>query len=170
MRGSAKARRISIFAGHTDVVPPGERAAWRFDPFSGEVADGMIWGRGASDMKGAIAAFTAAALAFIAKHGTEKGSIGFLITGDEEGPAVNGTAKLLAWAKERGETFDHCLLGEPTNPEALGEMIKIGRRGSLNGLLVVEGKQGHVAYPQRARNPIPGSSASRLCPHRAAAR
>jgi succinyl-diaminopimelate desuccinylase len=150
-----KSAPFLIFAGHTDVVPPGERAAWRFDPFSGEVTDGMIWGRGASDMKGAIAAFTAAALAFVAKHGTDKGSIGFLITGDEEGPAVNGTAKLLAWAKERGERFDHCLLGEPTNPEALGEMIKIGRRGSLNGLLVVEGKQGHVAYPQRARNPIP---------------
>ncbi len=144
-----------VFAGHTDVVPPGDRAVWRFDPFSAEVADGMIWGRGASDMKGAIAAFTAAALAFVAKHGTDKGSIGFLITGDEEGSAINGTAKLLAWVKERGERFDHCLLGEPTNPEALGDMIKIGRRGSLNGFLLVEGKQGHVAYPQRARNPIP---------------
>ncbi|HEY1737001.1 MAG TPA: succinyl-diaminopimelate desuccinylase [Methylovirgula sp.] len=144
-----------IFAGHTDVVPPGDRKAWRFDPFSGEVAYGMVWGRGTSDMKGAIAAFTSAACAFVEKHGTEKGSIGFLITGDEEGAAINGTAKLLAWAKERGEKFDHCLLGEPTNPEMLGEMIKIGRRGSLNGVLNVEGKQGHVAYPQRAHNPIP---------------
>jgi succinyl-diaminopimelate desuccinylase len=144
-----------VFAGHTDVVPVGERAAWRFDPFSGEVAENMIWGRGASDMKGAIAAFTSAALGFIAKHGTTKGSIGFLITGDEEGPAVNGTTKLLAWAREKGEKFDHCLLGEPTNPETLGDMIKIGRRGSLNGTLVVDGTQGHVAYPQRADNPIP---------------
>ncbi|MHB8886909.1 MAG: succinyl-diaminopimelate desuccinylase [Methylovirgula sp.] len=144
-----------IFAGHTDVVPIGELAAWRFDPFSAELSDDMVWGRGASDMKGAIAAFTTAALAFIEKHGTSKGSIGFLITGDEEGPAINGTAKLLAWAKEKGEKFDHCLLGEPTNPEALGDMIKIGRRGSLNGTLIVEGKQGHVAYPQRADNPIP---------------
>lgn len=144
-----------IFAGHTDVVPVGDPAAWRFDPFSAELSENMVWGRGASDMKGAIAAFTAAALGFIAKHGTEKGSIGFLITGDEEGPAVNGTAKLLAWAQEKGERFDHCLLGEPTNPKALGDMIKIGRRGSLNGRLTVEGKQGHVAYPQLADNPIP---------------
>jgi succinyl-diaminopimelate desuccinylase len=144
-----------IFAGHTDVVPIGDRSAWRFDPFSAELAEDMVWGRGASDMKGAIAAFASAALGFIAKHGTAKGSIGFLITGDEEGPAVNGTAKLLDWAKAKGERFDHCLLGEPTNPEALGDMVKIGRRGSLNGTLIVEGKQGHVAYPQRADNPIP---------------
>ncbi len=148
-------RPYLVFAGHTDVVPVGDRAAWRYDPFSAELADNMIWGRGASDMKGAIAAFTAAALDFIEKHGTDKGSIGFLITGDEEGPAVNGTTKLLAWTKEQGERFDHCLLGEPTNPETLGDMIKIGRRGSLNGAIVVEGKQGHVAYPQRADNPIP---------------
>jgi succinyl-diaminopimelate desuccinylase len=144
-----------IFAGHTDVVPIGDPAAWRFDPFSAELSEDMVWGRGASDMKGAIAAFATAAIGFIATHGTAKGSIGFLITGDEEGPAVNGTAKLLAWAKEKGETFDHCLLGEPTNPEVLGDMLKIGRRGSLNGTLIVDGKQGHVAYPQRADNPIP---------------
>lgn len=149
------AKPYLIFAGHTDVVPVGDRAAWRFDPFAAELADNMVWGRGASDMKGAIAAFTAAALGFLAKHGTSRGSIGFLITGDEEGPAVNGTTKLLAWAQEKGERFDHCLLGEPTNPDALGDMIKIGRRGSLNGTLIVEGKQGHVAYPQRAANPIP---------------
>lgn len=148
-------RPYLIFAGHTDVVPVGDAGQWRFDPFAAEVADNMIWGRGASDMKGAIAAFARAALDFLAKHGTDKGSIGFLITGDEEGPAVNGTTKLLAWAQERGERFDHCLLGEPTNPETLGDMIKIGRRGSLNARLIVEGKQGHVAYPQRANNPIP---------------
>ncbi len=144
-----------VFAGHTDVVPVGDPAAWRFDPFAAELSENMVWGRGASDMKGAIAAFTTAALAFIEKHGTSKGSIGFLITGDEEGPAINGTAKLLAWTKQKGEKFDHCLLGEPTNPEALGDMIRIGRRGSLNATLIVEGRQGHVAYPRRADNPIP---------------
>lgn len=144
-----------VFAGHTDVVPVGDRAAWRFDPFSAELADDMVWGRGAADMKGAIAAFATAAIAFTAKYGTATGSIGFLITGDEEGPAVNGTIKLLEWAKAKGERFDHCLVGEPTNPQTLGDMIKIGRRGSLTGTLVVNGKQGHVAYPQRAENPIP---------------
>jgi len=144
-----------IFAGHTDVVPAGDQTKWRFDPFSGEVTEGAIWGRGASDMKGAVAAFATAACAYVAKHGLAKGSIGFLITGDEEGPAVNGTVKLLDWAAAKGEHFDHCLVGEPTNPDALGDMIKIGRRGSLNGTLTVYGKQGHVAYPHRAENPIP---------------
>jgi succinyl-diaminopimelate desuccinylase len=144
-----------IFAGHTDVVPVGDQAKWRFDPFSGEITEGAIWGRGASDMKGAVAAFAMAACSYVAKHGLEKGSIGFLITGDEEGPAVNGTVKLLDWAAARGEHFDHCLVGEPTNPDMLGDMIKIGRRGSLNGTLTVYGKQGHVAYPRRAENPIP---------------
>jgi succinyl-diaminopimelate desuccinylase len=144
-----------LFAGHTDVVPPGDGAQWRFDPFAGEVAEGMIWGRGASDMKGAVAAFAAAATAYVAEHPILKGSIGFLITGDEEGPAINGTAKLLAWAQARGERFDHCLVGEPTSAAALGDAIKIGRRGSLNARLNVHGRQGHVAYPQRADNPIP---------------
>ena len=144
-----------VFAGHTDVVPPGDRAHWRFDPFAAEVADGMIFGRGASDMKGAVAAFAAAAAAYVAEQGTIKGSIGFLISGDEEGPAINGTAKLLAWAQGRGERFDHCLVGEPTSASRLGDAIKIGRRGSLNARLVVHGVQGHVAYPQRADNPIP---------------
>jgi succinyl-diaminopimelate desuccinylase len=144
-----------VFAGHTDVVPAGERAEWRFDPFGGEIADGMIWGRGASDMKGAIAAFAAAAAAYIGAHKTLKGSIGLLITGDEEGAAVNGTAKLLAWAAARGERFDHCLVGEPTSAKTLGDTLKIGRRGSLTAWLVVPGKQGHVAYPRRAENPIP---------------
>ena len=142
-----------VFAGHTDVVPPGDTAKWRFDPFSGELADGMIWGRGAADMKGAVAAAVAASLDHVSGRGLAKGSIAFLLTGDEEGPAVNGTAKLLEWAKARGEVFDHCLLGEPTNPEALGDMIKIGRRGSLTGRLVVHGKQGHVGYPHLADNP-----------------
>ena len=143
-----------LFAGHTDVVPPGDAANWRFDPFSAEIADGMIWGRGATDMKGGVAASLAAALAHVRNKGMGRGSIAFLITGDEEGPAINGTVKLLEWAKSRGEHFDHCILGEPTNPDALGDMIKIGRRGSLSGRLVVHGKQGHVGYPQLADNPV----------------
>lgn len=146
-----------LFAGHTDVVPPGDAAAWRSGPFAGAVADGMLYGRGAVDMKGGIACMLAATLQFLDARGPGfAGSIAFLVTGDEEGPAVNGTVKLLAWAKARGERFDHCLLGEPTNPSALGEMIKIGRRGSLTGKLTVHGRQGHVAYPHRAENPIPG--------------
>jgi succinyl-diaminopimelate desuccinylase len=146
-----------MFAGHTDVVPPGEEAAWTHPPFAGEVADGRLFGRGAVDMKGAIACFLAAALDhLVANGGRPKGSISFLITGDEEGDAVNGTIKLLAWAAERGEKFDHCILGEPTNPAALGDAIKIGRRGSLNGTLVVTGKQGHVAFPHLADNPLRG--------------
>ncbi len=142
-----------VFAGHTDVVPPGDAAKWRFDPFSGAVADGMIWGRGACDMKGGVAAAVAAALRFVAEKSV-KGSIGFLITGDEEGAAVNGTAKLLDWALARGERFDHCVLGEPTSREALGDMMKHGRRGSLTGRLTLIGKQGHVAYPHLADNPL----------------
>jgi succinyl-diaminopimelate desuccinylase len=143
-----------VFAGHTDVVPPGDPSSWRFDPFSAEMAEGMIWGRGAVDMKGAIAAAVAASASYIASHGPPKGSIAFLVTGDEEGPAINGTAKLLDWAAERGERFDDCVLGEPTNPQTLGDMIKIGRRGSLTARLVVHGKQGHVGYPQLADNPV----------------
>ncbi|PVE22441.1 succinyl-diaminopimelate desuccinylase [Microvirga sp. KLBC 81] len=145
-----------LFAGHTDVVPPGEVSRWRHDPFSAEIEDGELYGRGAVDMKGGIACMMAAALGFIRDNPDFGGSIGFLITGDEEGPAINGTVKLLEWAKGRGERFDHCILGEPTNPNQLGDMIKIGRRGSLTGKIVVEGKQGHVAYPHLADNPIPG--------------
>ncbi len=147
-----------VFAGHTDVVPPGEEAAWRHPPFAGEVEGGMLYGRGAVDMKGGIACFVAAALDYLGAHGgkPKRGSISFLITGDEEGIAVNGTPKLLKWAAERGETFDHCILGEPSNVDVLGDTIKAGRRGSLNGTLVVTGRQGHVAYPDRADNPIRG--------------
>jgi succinyl-diaminopimelate desuccinylase len=146
-----------MFAGHTDVVPPGAEAAWTHPPFAGEIADGRLYGRGAVDMKGAIACFLAAALDHLAGNGGKpKGSISFLITGDEEGDAINGTIKLLKWAAARGERFDHCILGEPTNPAALGDAIKIGRRGSLNGTLVVTGKQGHVAFPHLADNPIRG--------------
>ena len=132
-----------MFAGHTDVVPPGDESDWTHAPFAGEIADGMLYGRGAVDMKGGIACVVAAALDHLAAHGGKpKGSISFLITGDEEGVAVNGTIKLLKWAAARGEKFDHCILGEPSNPAALGDTIKIGRRGSLNGTLVVTGKPG----------------------------
>ena len=145
------------FAGHTDVVPPGEQAKWTHPPFAGEIADGTLYGRGAVDMKGAIACALAATLDHLAARGGKpKGSISFLITGDEEGIAVNGTVKLIKWAAERGETFDHCILGEPSNAAMIGDTIKIGRRGSLNGTLVVTGKQGHVAYPERADNPVRG--------------
>ncbi|MEX2128119.1 MAG: succinyl-diaminopimelate desuccinylase [Xanthobacteraceae bacterium] len=143
------------FAGHTDVVPPGDETRWRHGAFSGEVDGGVLYGRGAVDMKGAIACFAAAALDHLAANGGKlKGSISFLITGDEEGPAVNGTVKLLAWAKERGETFEHAIVGEPTSTQAVGDTIKIGRRGSLSGTLTVSGKAGHAAYPQNADNPI----------------
>ncbi|MFE1601257.1 succinyl-diaminopimelate desuccinylase [Methylobacterium sp. ID0610] len=146
-----------LLAGHTDVVPPGDAAAWRHDPFGGVVEGGDLFGRGAVDMKGGIACLVAATLAFLAERGPDfGGSIAFLITGDEEGPAVNGTVKLLDWARARGERFDFCILAEPTNPDALGDMIKIGRRGSLTAALTVHGIQGHVAYPHRADNPIPG--------------
>jgi succinyl-diaminopimelate desuccinylase len=146
-----------LFAGHTDVVPPGDLARWRHGPFAGTVENGVLYGRGAVDMKGGIACMLAAALDYLDVAGPDfPGSIGFLITGDEEGPAINGTVKLLDWARARGERFDHCLLGEPTNPDSLGDMIKIGRRGSLTGRLTVHGRQGHVAYPDLAENPIPG--------------
>ena len=145
-----------VFAGHTDVVPPGAEVAWSHPPFAAEVADGRLYGRGAADMKGGIAAMLAATLSYLDRDGPPtRGSIAFLLTGDEEGPAVNGTVKLLAWAEERGERFSHCVLGEPTNPNRLGEMIKIGRRGSLTGRLTIKGRQGHVAYPHLAQNPIP---------------
>ena len=144
------------FAGHTDVVPPGDESAWTHGAFSGEVRDGFLYGRGAVDMKGGIACSVAAVLQYLADHGGEpKGSISFLITGDEEDISVNGTVKLLQWAAARGEKFDHCVLGEPSNVETLGDCIKIGRRGSQSGTLHVEGIQGHVAYPHRAANPVP---------------
>jgi succinyl-diaminopimelate desuccinylase len=144
-----------VLAGHTDVVPPGDEARWRHGPFSGDIVEGVLFGRGAVDMKGAIACTVAAVLDHLAANsGRPKGSISFLITGDEEGVAVNGTVKLLQWAAARGERFDHCILGEPTNPRALGDMVKIGRRGSLNGTLIVTGTQGHVAYPALADNPV----------------
>jgi succinyl-diaminopimelate desuccinylase len=147
------------FAGHTDVVPPGDENAWTHGAFSGDVKDGFLYGRGAVDMKGGIACSVAAVLQYLADHGGKpKGSISFLITGDEEDISVNGTIKLLQWAAARGEKFDHCVLGEPSNVETLGDCIKIGRRGSQSGTLHVDGVQGHVAYPHRAANPVPDIS------------
>ncbi|MFY9957585.1 succinyl-diaminopimelate desuccinylase [Bradyrhizobium sp.] len=151
------------FAGHTDVVPPGDESAWTHGAFSGEIRDGFLHGRGAVDMKGGIACSLAAVLQYLADHGGKpgkhgKGSISFLITGDEEDLSVNGTVKLLQWVAARGERFDHCVLGEPSNVEVLGDCIKVGRRGSQSGTLYVDGIQGHVAYPQRAANPVPDIS------------
>jgi len=141
------------FAGHTDVVPVGAREAWSFDPFAGAMRDGELCGRGAVDMKGAIAAFIAAAQRYLDRHQPRvAGSISLLITGDEEGPAVNGTRKVLEWLGERGETLDACIVGEPTSAAELGDMIKIGRRGSLTGRLTAHGTQGHTAYPHLADN------------------
>ncbi len=144
--------RHLAFAGHVDVVPPGDRAQWDLDPFAGEIVDGRLYGRGAADMKSGVAAFVAAVAREIAATGAPQGSISLLITGDEERDAINGTVKLLAWAAERGECFDACLVGEPTSPERLGDTAKIGRRGSIVADLVVRGRQGHTAYPQRADN------------------
>lgn len=145
-----------MFAGHTDVVPVGDEASWSHPPFGAEIADGEMFGRGAVDMKGGIACFIAAVARHIEKHGAPEGSISFLITGDEEGPSVNGTEKLLKWAAEKGERWDACLVGEPTNPDALGDMIKIGRRGSVSGKVTVFGVQGHAAYPHLADNAVRG--------------
>ncbi len=143
------------FAGHLDVVPAGDTSKWTQGPFSGQVENGQLWGRGAADMKGAIAAFVGALSELLTSGWTPKGSISFLITGDEEGPAINGTRKLLEAITQAGEVIDHCLVGEPTNPNAMGEMIKNGRRGSFNADITVRGQQGHVAYPHRAVNPVP---------------
>lgn len=145
------------FAGHTDVVPPGNVDQWRFEPFNAHVEEGILFGRGAADMKGCIASFLSACLRIIQVHdGLPHGSISFLITGDEEGPAINGTVKMLKWLEAKGELPDYCLVGEPTNPNAVGDEIKVGRRGSLNGVLTVYGHQGHVAYQELANNPITG--------------
>jgi succinyl-diaminopimelate desuccinylase len=145
------------------VVPPGDESAWSHGAFSGDVQDGWLYGRGAVDMKGGIACSVAAVLQHLDAHDGKPrpdgaGSISFLITGDEEDISVNGTVKLLQWAAARGETFDHCVLGEPSNVETLGDCIKVGRRGSQSGTLYVDGVQGHVAYPHRAANPVPDIS------------
>ena len=143
------------YAGHTDVVPVGDPADWRVDPFSAEIVDGVLYGRGAVDMKGAIAAYLAALSGFLEARGPDfGGSLSLLITGDEEGIAINGTRKVLAWLADRGESLDHCLVGEPTSDRRLGDMVKIGRRGAMNGRLTVHGTQGHSAYAHLADNPV----------------
>ncbi len=145
------------FAGHTDVVPPGDAADWTHPPFGAEIADGWLFGRGAADMKGNIACFVATVLDYLAKRdGPPPGSISFLITGDEEGPAINGTSKVLEWMAANGHRPDHCLVGEPSCSEKIGDTIRMGRRGSLIGHISVTGVQGHTAYPQLANNPVPG--------------
>ncbi len=143
------------FAGHTDVVPVGDEANWKHEPFAAEIKAGVLYGRGATDMKGSVAAFAAAAVDYVKHSGKPAGSISFLITGDEEGPAINGTIKVLEWMKANGHIPDHCLVGEPTCVAKLGDTIKIGRRGSLSFVVSVAGIQGHVAYPQNTDNPIP---------------
>ncbi len=145
-----------MFAGHTDVVPVGDEGSWTHPPFSAEIHNGEMYGRGAVDMKGGIACFVAAVARHIAATGELKGSVSLLITGDEEGPAINGTVKMLDWAAGKGEGWDAALVGEPTNPDQLGDMIKIGRRGSISGTITVHGRQGHVAYPHLADNPVRG--------------
>ena len=142
------------FNGHTDVVPVGDLKAWSVDPFGAESRDGFLYGRGATDMKSGVAAFAAAAIDFV-KESPPDGSVVLAITGDEEGPAKDGTVALLDWMQAQGERMDHCLVGEPTCPDVMGDMIKIGRRGSMNGYFTVTGVQGHAAYPHRANNPLP---------------
>lgn len=146
---------VFCYAGHTDVVPVGDEAAWTHDPFAGEIENGILYGRGVVDMKGSIAAFLAACARYIDDHGLPKGSIAFLITGDEEGPSLYGTRELLPAVIKDGENFNHCLVGEPTSENTLGDIIKNGRRGSLNGIVTATGKQGHAAYPEKSANPVP---------------
>jgi len=155
-----RAAPVFAFGGHTDVVPPGDEAAWTHGPFSGIEEDGILWGRGAVDMKSGVAAFVAAAVRLVAEAPPE-GSIVLLITGDEEGASTDGTIAILDWMREHGESADFCLVGEPTSVAELGDVAKIGRRGSMNGTLTVRGRQGHSAYPERAANPLP--ALARIC-------
>jgi len=143
------------FAGHTDVVPVGDVAGWTVDPFGADIRNGILYGRGASDMKGAIAAFLSATARYLADHGPPQGSISFLITGDEEGPGLHGTRRLLPAVIADGERLDHCIVGEPTSEETIADVIKNGRRGSLNGVVKAVGLQGHAAYPEKSANPVP---------------
>ncbi len=152
--GSGKTGRSFGFNGHTDVVPVGDLEKWTFDPFGAEIKDGFMYGRGAVDMKSAVAAFAAAAVDFVNETPPE-GSVVITVTGDEEGDADHGTVAILDWMSEQGERIDHCLVGEPTCPEYLGEMIKVGRRGSMTAVITATGVQGHSAYPHRAKNPLP---------------
>ncbi|MEM8840450.1 MAG: succinyl-diaminopimelate desuccinylase [Pseudomonadota bacterium] len=155
-----RAAPVFGFGGHTDVVPVGNRDAWRADPFGAEIRDGVLWGRGATDMKSGVGAFVAAAIRLVTETPPD-GSVALVITGDEEGPATDGTIAVLDWMRQNGETLDICIVGEPTSVARLGDVVKIGRRGSMNGTLNVRGKQGHTAYPKRAINPLP--VLSRIC-------
>jgi succinyl-diaminopimelate desuccinylase len=152
--GRAADARCLVFAGHTDVVPTGPLAAWRSDPFAPTHRDGQLYGRGAADMKSSLAAMVVASEEFVAAHPAHAGSVAFLVTSDEEGPAVDGTVKVCDWLRERGQKLDYCIVGEPTSVNKLGDMIKNGRRGTLSGKLRVIGVQGHIAYPHLAKNPI----------------
>ena len=148
------AKPLVVLAGHTDVVPSGPLEKWHSDPFVPTVRDGCLYGRGAADMKTSVAAFVTACERYIAAHPSHKGSVALLITSDEEGPSVDGTVKVVEEFKRRGETFDYCIVGEPSSAQVFGDTIKNGRRGSLTGRLIVQGVQGHVAYPHRVKNPI----------------
>ncbi|MEM7212637.1 MAG: succinyl-diaminopimelate desuccinylase [Pseudomonadota bacterium] len=149
-----RSQPVFAFGGHTDVVPVGDEAAWTHGPFSGDEQDGILWGRGAVDMKSGVAAFAAAAIRLV-RETPPNGSVSLLITGDEEGPSTDGTIAILDWMREHGETADFCIVGEPTSLHTLGDVVKIGRRGSMTGTLTVTGSQGHTAYPERAVNPLP---------------
>ena len=152
--------RVFAFNGHTDVVPPGDVAAWAHAPYGGEIVDGVLWGRGSVDMKSGVAAFVAAAAGLVAEA-PPNGSVALLVTGDEEGDAIDGTAAILDWMRENGESADACIVGEPTSAERFGDTVKIGRRGSTTGYLTVTGRQGHSAYPEQALNPLP--ALARIC-------
>ncbi|MBI2379968.1 MAG: succinyl-diaminopimelate desuccinylase [Gammaproteobacteria bacterium] len=154
LRGDAESGPVFVFAGHTDVVPTGPVEQWHTDPFTPTIKDGVLYGRGAADMKGALAAMLVATERFVAKHPNHRGAIAYLITSDEEGPFINGTVRVVEWLQENGPRLDYCLVGEPTSVKATGDMIKVGRRGSLSGKLLVKGVQGHVAYPHLADNPV----------------
>lgn len=158
---------LVVFAGHTDVVPTGPREKWQFDPFQATEKEGLLYGRGAADMKSSVAAFTLACREFVEEHPDHKGSLALLITSDEEGPSINGTVKVCEALKQRGESLDYCIVGEPTSDKIFGDTIKNGRRGSLSGTLIIKGKQGHVAYPHLVRNPIHISAPAiaELCSH-----
>jgi len=145
---------LIVFAGHTDVVPTGPRENWQSDPFKPEIRDGYLYGRGAADMKSSLAAFITAIEDFLAQHPAHRGSIGLLITSDEEGVSIDGTVRVVEWLRARNEKIDYCIVGEPSSTEKLGDVIKNGRRGSLNGKLTLHGVQGHIAYPHLAQNPI----------------
>ena len=149
-----EARPLVVLAGHTDVVPPGPPSAWHSDPFQPEIRDDVLYGRGAADMKGGLAAMVTATERFLSGHRNHRGSLAFLLTSDEEGPAIDGTAKVVEALRARGETIDWCVIGEPTSEERIGDAVKIGRRGSLSATLRIHGVQGHVAYPDRVVNPI----------------